>query len=85
VKDPKGTMIAAKNAVSSAVDAQKEKVLALPIVSKHSDAVCAAASAVSGAVKDPKGTMSAIKQHVVVQRVVNDPFVPSARQAVPPF
>jgi hypothetical protein len=74
VKDPKGAMIAAKEAVSSAVVAQKDRVLALPIVSNHSEAVCAAASAVSGAVKDPKGAMNAVQQHVVVQRVVNDPF-----------
>ena len=74
VKDPKGAMVAAKNAVSSAVVAQKDKVLSMPIVSNHSEAVCAAVSAVSGAVKDPKGAMIAVKKHVVVQRIVNDPF-----------
>jgi len=74
VKDPKGTMIAAKNAVSSAVVAQKDKVMSLPIVSNHSPALCAAASAVSGAVKDPKGAVNAVKNHVVVQRIASDPF-----------
>jgi hypothetical protein len=74
VKDPKGAIVAAKNAVSSAVVAQKDKVMSMPIVSNHSDAVCAAASAMSGAVKDPKGAMNVIKEHVVVQRIVKDPF-----------
>jgi hypothetical protein len=67
-------MIAAKNAVSSAVVAQKDKVMSLPIVSNHSPALCAAASAVSDAVKDPKGAVNAVKNHVVVQRVASDPF-----------
>jgi hypothetical protein len=64
----------AGNAVCAAVVAQKDKLLSMPIVSNHSEAVCAAASAVSGAVRDPKGTMVAVKEHVVVQRIVNDPF-----------
>jgi hypothetical protein len=54
----------AGSAVCAAVVSQKDKILSLPIVSKHSDAVCAAASAVSGAVKDPKGTMIAAKNAV---------------------
>jgi hypothetical protein len=47
VKDPKGAMIAAKQAVSSAIVAQKDKA---------------------------KDTMNAVQQHVVVQRIVSDPF-----------
>jgi hypothetical protein len=55
----------AGNAVCAAVVAQKDKVLAMPIVSNHSEAVCAAASAVSGAVKDPKGAMNAVKDSLL--------------------
>ncbi len=46
----------------------------LPMVSNHSEAKCTAATALSGAVKDPNIDMNSSKQHVVVQRVVNGPF-----------
>ena len=62
--------------------------MSLPIVSNHSEAVCAAASAVSGAVKDPKAAMSAAKKAVssavVAQKdkVMSLPIVSNHSEAV---
>jgi hypothetical protein len=88
INDPKFAANSTMNAVSSALLAQKDKVLAMPIVSSHSEAVCAAASAVSGAVKDPKGTMiaakNAVSSAVVAQKdkVLAMPIVSSHSEAV---
>ncbi len=49
VKDPKAGVSAAKKAVSSAAVAQKDKVMSLPIVSNHSEALCAAVTTASHA------------------------------------